>query len=80
MKIKKPMTVNSPAAGKTGGATIADRFKLETFDNRASKGGPASTSVKIAFAASFLALCLLAGIVWLMYQYYEFQKVALLAD
>ncbi len=80
MKIKKPMSIKSPAANASGGATIADRFKLETLNDEASKGGPAGTSVKLAFAAGFVSLLLLGGIVWFLYKYYEFQKLALIAD
>ena len=76
MKIKKPMSVKTPGAAKaSGGATIADRFKIDTMSNGAPKASSTGAGTKVAFTAAFISLCLLGGIVWFMYQYFEFQKV-----
>lgn len=76
MKIKKPMSVKPSGAGPAAaGATIADRFKLDTMSNGAKKSTTAGT--KAAFIAGLLSLCFLGGIVWFMYQYSEFQKVVM---
>lgn len=75
MKIKKPMTVK-PAGGDgapTGGATIADRFRLDVPEKK--KGGGAavnSTAAACAFSAALLALALLAGLVGMLYTHYDY--------
>lgn len=80
MKIKKQMTVKSTRGGNAaGGATIADRFKIDTGANNASKNA-APASVKVAFFAAFVAFCLLGGMVWFLYQNLEFQKVVMVED
>lgn len=70
MKLKKPMS--APAAAPTGGATIADRFKLEPtqVDKPASKTGKASAT--IALIAAVVGLALVGGLVFVLYGHLEF--------
>jgi hypothetical protein len=74
MKIKKQMTVKAPGGNASGGATIADRFKIEPAANKSSSGGASSTATKVAFFAGFLALCAVGGLAWFAYQHAEFFK------
>jgi hypothetical protein len=74
MKIKKQMTVKAPGGSSSGGATIADRFKIEPTVNKRSSGGANSTATKVAFFAGFLALCAVGGLAWFAYQHAEFFK------
>lgn len=80
MKIKKQMTVKTARPGNVGGgATIADRFKIDTDAGKAAKSS-ASASVKAAFFAALVAFGLLGGLVWFLYQTTEFQKVVMVED
>lgn len=92
MTIKKPMkaptavkTVVSdvpemPAAGgapaAAGGATIADRFKLDTTDPSQKKGGPAGLGTKLAVVAAIIALGVAGFVTFLLFQHLEFLKGA----
>ena len=79
MTIKKPMKAAAPAAPTeaaavpaAGGATIADRFKLDMTDPNAKKpasGGVAST---IAVVAGFLALGVAGILTYILWQHWEF--------
>lgn len=62
MKIKKPMKVKpmAPVAHATGGATIADRFKLDVPAAPAA-GSVSKPAAAVALAAGVLAL-LVSGI------------------
>lgn len=80
MKIKKQMTVKTTRPGSAGGgATIADRFKIDQAPAKASNGG-SSASAKVAFFAALIAFALLGGMVWFLYQTVEFQKVVMVED
>ena len=76
MTIKKPMKAPAPASDAAvpaaGGATIADRFKLDVTDPAAKKpaaGGPAST---IAAVAGLLALAVAGILTYILWQHWEF--------
>ncbi|MBO5905223.1 MAG: hypothetical protein J6Q84_02250 [Kiritimatiellae bacterium] len=73
MKIKKQMTVKPPMGNSAGGATIADRFKLEPMaDNRSSSSDANTASTKLAVAAAVIALAVLGGLVWFLYMYNDY--------
>ena len=75
MTIKKPMKApaeaSAAAAPTTGGATIADRFKLDMTEPTAKKvaGGPATT---IAAVAGLLALAVAGILTYILWQHWEF--------
>lgn len=75
MTIKKPMKVmkpaGAPAASPSGGATIADRFKLDMPDPDAQKpvAGKATTC---AVVAGFLALVVAGVLTYVLWQHWEF--------
>ncbi len=88
MTIKKPMKVTKPtaaaaepvagadpAAAPAGGATIADRFKLDAPEPKAktSSGG---TAALIAGVAALAALGVVGVLTFIMYQHWEFLKGA----
>jgi len=74
MTIKKPMktpeaaTVAAPAAG---GATIADRFKLDMPDPAAQKPTTGKSTV-FAVVAGFLALVVAGALTYVLWQHWEF--------
>ena len=83
MTIKKPMKAPEPAAvadipeiPASGGATIADRFKLDTTAPTTKKSGPAGAAVKIAVAAAVVALIVGGVLTFVLYQHWEFLKGA----
>lgn len=71
MKIKKPTTVQAPAAPAPGGATIADRFKLD-----ATPAAPVRTVNKtasmIALIAAIVALGISGMLTFTLYQHWQF--------
>ncbi len=75
MKLKKAEsaeTEETPAA-PTGGAVIADRFKLDV-DPNAGKSGPAGvnkTAALIAFLASLAAAAMVGAVAAMMYVNWE---------
>ena len=75
MTIKKPMKApaDAPAAvaPTTGGATIADRFKLDMTEpaKKPAAGGPAST---IAAVAGLLALAVAGILTYILWQHWDF--------
>ena len=75
MTIKKPMKAPAPApdaaAPATGGATIADRFKLDMTEpaKKPAAGGPAST---LAAVAGLLALAVAGILTYILWQHWEF--------
>ena len=84
MTIKKPMKTAAPASDvadipeipAAGGATIADRFKLDAPDPSAKKGGPAGAGTKIAVIAGLIALGVAGFLAFMLYQHLEFLKAA----
>ena len=80
MTIKKPMKApeapaETAAAPVTGGATIADRFKLDLQDPNAKKQ-PAGAATLVAVIAGFLALAVAGILTFIMYQHWEFLQTA----
>ena len=79
MTIKKPMKAPAPAsdaaAPAAGGATIADRFKLDMTEpaKKPVAGGPAST---IAAVAGLLALAVAGILTYILWQHWEFLRPA----
>ena len=75
MTIKKPMKAPAPASDAAvpaaGGATIADRFKLDMTEpaKKPAAGGPAST---IAAIAGLLALAVAGILTYILWQHWEF--------
>ena len=75
MTIKKPMkapaTASDAAVPAAGGATIADRFKLDMTEpaKKPAAGGPAST---IAAVAGLLALAVVGILTYILWQHWEF--------
>ena len=75
MTIKKPMKAPAPASDAAvpaaGGATIADRFKLDMTEptKKPAAGGPAST---IAAVAGLLALAVAGILTYILWQHWEF--------
>ena len=86
MTIKKPMKAPEPvatpvstetgsAAAAPGGATIADRFKLDLQDPNAKKAS-AGTGTLIAVIAGFAALAVAGILTFVIYQHWEFLQAA----
>ena len=78
MKLKKSDNGAEPAAlaaPGTGGAVIADRFKLD-IDAGASKGpaGVGKTAAMCALIASLASIAALGLVAWLLYQNWELIK------
>ena len=80
MTIKKPIkpTAAEPTAApvSTGGATIADRFKLDIPQDGAKKGGPAGAAATIAAIVGLVALGVAGVLTFIIYQHWEFLKGA----
>ena len=79
MTIKKPMKAAAPAATAeaaaipaAGGATIADRFKLDMTDPAAKKPAAGGAAATIAVVAGFLALAVAGILTYLLWQHWEF--------
>jgi len=71
MKIKKPKTIKT--TGATGGATIADRFRLDAAPDKAQKGATVGkTATAWAFSAGLLALLLVVGLAGMLYKHWEY--------
>ena len=67
-----PATVAPP----TGGATIADRFKLDLQDPSAKKGSGGGKAATVAAIAGFIALIVAGVLTFIIYQHWEFLKGA----
>ena len=67
------MTIKKPA-NKEGGATIADRFRLDAPAEKPKAVG--GTSLKVAFGAALVALGVAALVTYMLYQHWEFLKGA----
>lgn len=71
------MTIKKPA--KEGGAAIADRFRLDTpapAAKASTSEAAGGISVKIACVAALIALGAVAGLVYTLWQHWEFLKAA----
>jgi len=75
MTIKKPMrapkTAGASAAPAVGGATIADRFKLDMPDAEAQKPA-AGKATTVAVIAGFVALAVAGILTYILWQHWEF--------
>lgn len=75
MTIKKPMKVAAPAstagAPAPGGATIANRFKLDMTEPE-KKPTVSSTASTVAGIAGLIALILAGILTYILYQHWEF--------
>lgn len=80
MKIKKQMTIKTSSAGNgAGGATIADRFKIEPMAKKDSKRSN-SASIVTAFFLALTALFVLGGLVVLLQQTVAFNETSAVAE
>ena len=64
-----------PAAPAAGGATIADRFKLDLQDPNAKKQS-AGAGTTAAVIAALLALAVSGILTFILYQHWEFLQSA----
>jgi len=74
MTIKKPMKAPetaAPAAPSVGGATIADRFKLDMPDPNAQRPAAGKATV-CAVAAALLAVVVAGVLTYVLWQHWEF--------
>ena len=75
MTIKKPMKAAAPAADTAataaGGATIADRFKLDMTEPE-KKPAASSTATTVAGVAGLIALIVAGILTYILYQHWEF--------
>ncbi|MBR4354198.1 MAG: hypothetical protein IKP97_02735 [Kiritimatiellae bacterium] len=81
MTIKKPVKpaaalVKAAAPAASGGATIADRFKLDVPAKPAKSGGASSAAGNIALCAALAGLALAGILTFVIYQHWEFLKGA----
>ena len=75
MKIKKPVPAATAAAPATGGATIADRFKLDLTnpaDAKVATVGKGATTA--AFVAGLVALGVAGLLTFILFQHWSFLK------
>jgi len=63
------MTIKKQTAG--GGATIADRFKLDVPDPNAKKG-VGKTSATVALVVGVAALAAVGTLTFILYQHWDF--------
>ena len=73
MKIKKP--IKAPAAetsAPTGGATIADRFKLEPTAGKKSHGTVNKTAALCALIAAFAGLVVSGILTYVLYSHWDY--------
>jgi hypothetical protein len=67
----------APAAPATGGATIADRFKLDLPDPNAAKAkGVGRKAATAALVAGLVALGVAGVLTFVLFQHWEFLKGA----
>ena len=73
MKIKKPISEMAPVAAATGGATIADRFKLDLTNPADVKAASVSKSATTAaFIAGLVALAVTGLLTFILFQHWSF--------
>ena len=61
-----------PAAPAAGGATIADRFKLDMTDPSAKKPASGGKATTFAVAAGLIALAVAGILTYILWQHWEF--------
>ena len=74
MTIKKPLKAAPAGAAvpATGGATIADRFKLDLTDPAARKPAAAGKATVVAVIAGLLALVTAGVLTYTLWKHWEF--------
>ena len=82
MTIKKPLSkpaADAPEAATapaTGGAAIADRFKLDIQDTSAKKSSSGGTAAMVAGIVALAALAVAGLLTYKLYDHWEFLKGA----
>jgi len=80
MTIKKPMkapeTAETTVAPAAGGATIADRFKLDVPAETVGAKPAAGKATLFAVIAGFAALVVAGILTFVIYQHWEFLQAA----
>ena len=64
----------APAAPATGGAVIADRFKLDVDDGAKGPPGVGKVGATCALIGSLAAIAALGVVAWLIFQNWELVK------
>ena len=73
MKIKKPIKATAAdASAPTGGATIADRFKLEPTAGKKSRGTVNKTAALVALLAAFAGLVVSGILTYILYNHWDY--------
>ena len=76
MTIKKPMKAPAAsadaAAPAAGGATIADRFKLDMPDEGAKKPAAGGAATTIAAVAGLVALAIAGILTYILWQHWDY--------
>ena len=72
MKIKKPLPNQGAPAGATGGATIADRFKLEPTTPQKEGATVGKKGTMWALIAGVASLAVAGILTFVLYQHWEF--------
>ena len=82
MTIKKPLskpaaeTAEASPSSATGGAAIADRFKLDVQDSAAKRGSSGGVAATVAAVVGFVALIVAGVLTFVIYQHWEFLQGA----
>ena len=77
MKLKKSDDVvdtSAPTVPATGGAVIADRFKLDVDDGAKGPSGVGKVGATCALIGSLAAIAALGIVAWLIFQNWELVK------
>lgn len=72
MTIKKQNPAAANAGAATGGATIADRFKLEPTAPVAATGSVSKQAATWAFVAGLLGLLAVGILTFILYKHWEY--------
>ena len=77
MKIKKPTVMKAPGAGAaTGGAAIAERFRLDNIEaeaaSKAQRGTIGKGAAGAALVVGIVALALSAILLFVLFRHWEF--------
>ncbi len=78
MKIKKPVPAANAAAPSTGGATIADRFRLDLTNPDDVKAATVGKNATVAaFVAGLVALGVAGLLTFILFQHWSFLQAFL---
>ena len=72
LKNTKPVAAPAEVAAAPGGATIADRFKLDAPDANAKKGSVSKKAAMVAFSVGLAALAVAGILTFVLYQHWDF--------